>query len=239
MFRLLPLTVAAKLVGAPGGPVGTGVPSSVKRALLMLMRGCDDPPPGLMRVSLMVVPVACSAASAAVTVAPGSACFRMAQAPATCGAAIDVPFLLPKALPVTEEVMSEPGANSDRKGALLLKLDTSPASVMDPTLTAEEMQPGAPSAVLKALLPPEATTAIPSDRTLSFVACAAVCCFELLQPVRLARTNLRIHTRYVLLGFTKWRKVYRAQKSREPEGSLCGRISGQSTLPLFRTGSRH
>ena len=62
-------------------------------------------------------PVLVSAARISSTLAVGAACFRMAQAPATCGAAIEVPLATAKLSPGYEEMISSPGANSDRKGA--------------------------------------------------------------------------------------------------------------------------
>jgi hypothetical protein len=41
----------------------------------------------------------------------------MAQAPATCGAAIDVPLATAKFSKGYDERISSPGANSDRNGA--------------------------------------------------------------------------------------------------------------------------
>ena len=51
------------------------------------------------------------------TLAVGSAWRRIANAPATCGAAIDVPLSGAKSAPGIDETISTPGAKSDRNGA--------------------------------------------------------------------------------------------------------------------------
>jgi hypothetical protein len=68
----------------------------------------------------------------------------MAHAPATCGAAIDVPLKTAKAPPGIDEVIDEPGARSDRKAAEFENEEIASVFVVDPTLIAVEMQPGAP-----------------------------------------------------------------------------------------------
>jgi len=54
------------------------------------VRGFVTVPP--VRVSVMSVPVDWSAVRSWVTVAAGFACLRTAQAPVTCGVAMDVPL---------------------------------------------------------------------------------------------------------------------------------------------------
>ena len=54
------------------------------------MRGLVTVPPG--RVSVMGTPVCWSALKIALTDAPGAACLRTANAPVTCGVAMDVPL---------------------------------------------------------------------------------------------------------------------------------------------------
>src|SRR5438876_6882191 len=105
-----------------------------------------------------------------------------AQAPVTCGAAIDVPLLKPNPLPVTDELMDVPGASRLRKLAVCEKTATaSPGratSVVAPTLMALEMQPGAatprrnvgtPLTGGMELLPAEITVAMPAARRLSMM----------------------------------------------------------------------
>ena len=55
-----------------------------------LMRGTE--PDGDRQEVAMLTPVLCSAASKLVTLPPGRACFINAQAPVTCGVAMDVPL---------------------------------------------------------------------------------------------------------------------------------------------------
>ena len=71
-----------------------------------------------------------------------------AQAPATCGPAIDVPEKFSKVPPGTEELIHLPGASKFKNEALLEKLDTAltvvpklPSSV-EPVLIALEIQEG-------------------------------------------------------------------------------------------------
>ena len=69
------------------------------------------------RGSVIGSPVLVRAWRIASTLAVGAACFRMAHAPATCGAAIDVPLATAKFSPGYDEMISSPGANNDMKGA--------------------------------------------------------------------------------------------------------------------------
>ncbi len=69
------------------------------------------------RGSVIGSPVLVRAWRISSTLAVGAACLRIAQAPATCGAAIDVPLATAKLSPGYDERISSPGANSDRKGA--------------------------------------------------------------------------------------------------------------------------
>src|ERR1700704_4740824 len=61
-----------------------------ERAWAILILGFVTVPPG--RVSLIGTPVCWSAARMVLTEAPGTACFRTAHAPVTCGAAKEVPL---------------------------------------------------------------------------------------------------------------------------------------------------
>ena len=79
-----------KFVTADGLPVidvSGGVASSDKSAFSMRMRGLVKP----LRVSRIGRPVVCRALSAWFTVNVGRACLISANAPVTCGVAMDVP----------------------------------------------------------------------------------------------------------------------------------------------------
>ena len=71
-----------------------------------------------------------------------AACFIKAQVPATCGVAMEVPEKTSKPPPGTEELMSPPGAISDKKEARFEKNEMPSSLSVDPTLTAVEIQPG-------------------------------------------------------------------------------------------------
>ena len=120
--------------------------------------------------SVMAVPVPASAFRISVTDAEGRFDFIRAQAPATCGAAIDVPLRFPNAPPGIDERMVSPGASSERYWSVLLKLETRSAgrklpSVVEPTLMAEEMHAGDESPAAERLLPDAITVAIPAVRS--------------------------------------------------------------------------
>ena len=66
-----------------------------------------------LRSSVTLLPVVCKASRIWPTEALGAFSRRMAQAPATCGAAIEVPWKLAYLRPGTEEVMTDPGASSE------------------------------------------------------------------------------------------------------------------------------
>ena len=74
------------------------------------MRGLVTP----LRGSKTPVPVEDSALAISTTVAAGKLDFRTAHAPATCGAAIDVPAAFAKPPPGTDDSIQRPGASSDR-----------------------------------------------------------------------------------------------------------------------------
>ena len=105
-----------------------------------------------------------------VTDADGRLDFMSAHAPATCGAAIDVPLKLLNPPPGTDDRIASPGARRERYWFVLLKSETSSAgrnepSVVDATLTAVEMHAGAESAVTDPSLPDAMTVAIPAARS--------------------------------------------------------------------------
>ena len=70
--------------------------------------------------SVMARPLAWSAARTSSTPAPGLALRTTAQAPVTWGADMEVPLAVPNRAPKAagmSEVIEEPGASSERKGA--------------------------------------------------------------------------------------------------------------------------
>src|SRR5206468_7514126 len=83
---------------------------------------------------------------------------------------MDVPLSMAKPPPVTDERMSSPGANSDMNGATFENDDTASDFVVDPTLTADEIQAGDDSAVGEPSLPDATTVAIPAERSVSMIA---------------------------------------------------------------------
>jgi hypothetical protein len=89
-------------------------------ASAILIRGKDRPVPA----SKIDRPVVFSEVRTASTDADGRRCFNSTHAPATCGAAIDVPLLLPVPPPGTGATMPTPGANSCMPLAVLLKFAT-------------------------------------------------------------------------------------------------------------------
>src|SRR5215213_1867651 len=104
------------------------------------------------------------------TVLKGSLSSRSAQAPATCGAAIEVPLFLAKLPPGTDEAMLTPGASRStieeklESGAMVSCL------VVLPTVIALEMHAGEATASVKPSLPEAITVAIPAALRLSMTA---------------------------------------------------------------------
>ena len=91
-----------------------GSARSALSALSILMRFFTM----LLRLSVIARPVDWSTARPSVTVIVGFLLLSTAQAPATCGAAIEVPANAAYAPLGTDEVIAVPGASSDRKLAL-------------------------------------------------------------------------------------------------------------------------
>jgi hypothetical protein len=168
-----PLAVHWKVTLAPGrvepgvGLVMVGVlvvPVRASKAAFTSMRGLIT----LLRLSVIGTPVLWRAERISLTDADGFACLRIAKAPATCGAAIEVPVLLATfPLPGTADVIFVPGASKDKKDALFELSLTVSLFVVLPTLIADEIQAGAASASVKPLLPEATTLAIPTERKLS------------------------------------------------------------------------
>jgi hypothetical protein len=114
-----------------------------------------------------------------------------------------VPFFNANLPPGTEEFMLEPGARRDKKEAELENEDRVSNFVVEPTLTALDIQPGLPMESVKPLLPEAITVAIPADLRLSIIALWG-CVSQLLKkrpPPRLMFTeeklwvDLRAYTR--------------------------------------------
>jgi hypothetical protein len=105
----------------------------------------------------------------------------MAQAPVTWGVAWEVPLKKAKPPPGTEELMKDPGASRERKEAEFEEKieferdETTSDLVVEPTLTAEEIQAGATRALVNPSFPAAATVAIPTERRLSIIAFPAAC----------------------------------------------------------------
>src|SRR6266849_1695654 len=112
-------------------------------------------------VSVIGRPVFRSAPSTVLTLAPGTACLITPHAPATCGAAMDVPLSASYNPPGTDDVIDSPGANSDRNGATFEKYETASVLFVEPTLTADEMHAGVVRPNGDAELPAATTDAIP------------------------------------------------------------------------------
>ncbi len=122
----------------------------------MLILRFVSPPP--TRVSVTAVPVLCRADRMLATEAVGFCCLSRAHAPATCGAAMEVPLKGANCWPPlkaggTEELMPEPGARSERKEAELENEDMVSDFVVEPTLTALDIQAGKFMEFVKPLLP--------------------------------------------------------------------------------------
>src|SRR3954468_23038213 len=91
-----------------------------------------------MRIRFLVTPlrvtdfpVVCSCDRTSATVAVGLVCLMIAQAPATCGVAIEVPLKTANPLPGTEELIDEPGAMMSTSAWWFENDDTSSVLVVD------------------------------------------------------------------------------------------------------------
>jgi hypothetical protein len=83
---------------------------------------------------------------------------------------MEVPLKKANPPPGTEELMLSPGASSERNEAELENDETVSDFVVEPTLTALDIQAGAPMELVKPSLPEEITVAIPADLRLSMTA---------------------------------------------------------------------
>ena len=111
-------------------------------------------------------PVLSNVERASSTVIPGSNDLSIANAPATCGAAIDVPLFVPNWLFGIDDVIDEPVANKSKKLAILLKLEIPSTFVVEPTLITFGKQAGEPNELEEPALPEDATVAISTERRL-------------------------------------------------------------------------
>ena len=122
--KLLPSTISVKAgppaVAATGVialTLGGGAPLDVKRssAGATWISGLVTVPPG--RLSVTGRPVACKADTRSLTDAVGAAWCRTAMAPATCGAAMEVPLAMPYKPAQKLLRISWPGARKVMNGA--------------------------------------------------------------------------------------------------------------------------
>src|SRR5919198_3902443 len=113
------------------------------------MRGLTTP----LRASVIGLPVDCSAFRTVGTSAEGLMPFRTAQAPATCGVAIEVPLRTANPPPGTDELIEPPGASSSTSGDELENEETVSFFSVEPTVIADEMHAGKLTAFVKPLLP--------------------------------------------------------------------------------------
>jgi hypothetical protein len=104
------VAVAVGVAVMVGVLVGVGAVSANATASSTLMRGKAR----LFRVSVIDVPVLDNHCNICAIDAVGAACFMSAQAPATCGAAIEVPALYAYdvVLVLVAELMKKPGAST-------------------------------------------------------------------------------------------------------------------------------
>jgi hypothetical protein len=137
----------------------------------------------------------------------GRCCFNIANAPATWGAAIDVPKPFAYSARGMEEFMYLPGANKVRKEALLEKLEIwncvvplLPSSI-EPTLTLEEIHAGALIVLEEPSFPEQATLGILAERRL-FIAAVNAGYRESQNEVEPLKTIL-IFTAAILKSFRK------------------------------------
>ncbi len=125
---------------------------------------------GNPRSSVTGRPVVSSKVRLSSTVAVGLICFRIANAPATCGVAIEVPLKLAKSPPGTDELIDVPGANTSMSSETFEKTATKSLSSTAPTLMAVEIQAGQEMALVKPPLPEAITVAMPAALRLSMTA---------------------------------------------------------------------
>ena len=135
-IRVLEKPVAAKVAGASGA---VGVPDNFAIARSTAIRGLTMP----FLVSVTLNPVDLNAFRIVRTLEDGAFCFAIAQAPVTCGVAMEVPFHLPYPVPGTADVIPEPGASRLKNDAEFEYEATAlDVSSVAPTLTAVEIHPG-------------------------------------------------------------------------------------------------
>jgi hypothetical protein len=83
--------------------------------------------------------------------------------------AIDVPLNVSKPTPGTDDTIEPPGASSDRNEVTLENQEIVPVFSVDPTLTADDTQPGAVMLDVYPLLPDATIVATPIARRLSMI----------------------------------------------------------------------
>ncbi len=188
MLTRLPLTFAAKPVGAPGAPPGLGRPDAAmraSRAALTLIIGCTIPLNG----SVIGVPVTANAPRTVVTGAAGDGLLQDRPGAGDVRRRHRGTVLRPNPLLNTDELMLTPGARRSTAAESLLNTGTdgcpgtalgghsvAPGQtplVVAPTATAVEMHPGAEIAPPMPSFPEAMTEAIPTERRLSMAALVA------------------------------------------------------------------
>ena len=132
--------VGVDVTDGVGVEVAVGATSARRGRVMLLRESVTDTPAFNMRVRSSSV------------VSAGYISRNTSQAPAACGAAIDVPRHVANVAPGTDDSIHSPGASIDRNDALFENVETESAGVApgppsrtEPTLTAVEMQAGAPS----------------------------------------------------------------------------------------------
>src|SRR5688572_15142651 len=105
--------------------------------------------------------------------AVGSASLTIAKPPATCAADCDVPENSANPLFGTEDTMFSPGAKRSTRPLEFENPETVSVSLVEPTVTAVEMHPGAATALLKPPFPDGTTVAIRAERRLSIASLRA------------------------------------------------------------------
>jgi hypothetical protein len=120
---------------------------------------------GIVRVVLGMViglPVVVRILRISSTLAEGLCCLSSDQAPATCGAATEVPLRFPYVEVGMDELTLTPGANRLAFGPTSEKLATLSESSTAATLTAPEMHAGYSMPSVKPSFPAATTTAMPA-----------------------------------------------------------------------------
>src|SRR4051794_20164731 len=197
-----------------------------------------------LRPSVIGTPVLCSCESTLATDAVGAGCFMTAQAPATCGVAIEVPLKTAKPPPGTDELIEDPGAHRSSSVPEFENEDTVSVFVVEPTVIAVEMQPGVETPVEAPSLPAAIAVAMPADRRLSIAAfrlSASQAVFVGVPPPRLMFTEAiesvvrRSKTRF---RPASWSEVKDSAQGSSPELAQLAPVNLEKTLIEISRPSR-